>query len=58
MTVLFMLFTFGFFLTLDHIRKISAQRTLCGTQYTTPGFEMLGALAQDGGKLVKTDEKK
>jgi hypothetical protein len=58
MTVLFMLLTFGFFLTIDYIRKVKAQRALCGTQYTTPGFEMLGALAQDGGELVKLDEKK
>ena len=58
MTVLFVLFTFGSFLTIDYIRKVKAQRALCGTQYTTPGFELLGALAQDGGEPVKAEEKK
>lgn len=56
MTVLLVLFTFGFFLTVDAVKPRvqhwlrdreyrSAHR---GTMITTPGFEALGALAQDG----------
>ena len=57
MTVILVLFTFIFFLLLDHFKtaydaRVHAPR---GTAYTTPGFEMLGALAQDGGTLMSED---
>ena len=50
MTVLLVLFFFVLFLLIDwfktaHDRKLGT----LGTTITTPGFEALGALAQDGG---------
>lgn len=58
MTVLLVLLTFVVFLVIDWCMPKEASKTfvLRGTQYTTPGFEMLGALAQDGGE--KYEEKK
>ena len=51
MTVLLMLLLFGVCLWIDYLKK--AQRAVPkGTTYMTPGYEFLGALAQDGGKRV------
>jgi len=55
MTVLLVLAFFVFFLTVDWF-KTHPIRLPEGTTFTTPGFEMLGALAQDGGE--KVEEKK
>jgi hypothetical protein len=58
MVVLLVLFTFAFFFGVDwlmsHPIHLSIPR---GTEYTTPGFEMLGALAQDGGEKKEKDSK-
>ena len=53
MVVLLVLGFCIFFLTIDAIR--SMETVPKGTMYTTPGFEMLGALAQDGGEKVEVD---
>jgi hypothetical protein len=55
MTVLLVLFFCIFFLTIDYF-KAHPVRLPSGTMYTTPGFEMLGSLAQDGGKMVTTQD--
>ena len=52
MTVLLMLLLFSICLTIDYTRK-ARRVALKGTMYTTPGYEFLGALAQDGGEQVK-----
>ena len=54
MTVLLVLLFCIFFLTVDWF-KTHPVRTPRGTMYTTPGFEALGALAQDGGEKVEND---
>ena len=56
MTVILVLLFAIVFLTVDHFkiahdRKVVAMRYR-KTVFTTPGFEMLGALAQDGGETV------
>jgi hypothetical protein len=58
MVVLLVLFTIILFLSIDAIKTWDAKRIRAprGTMYTSPGFEMLGALAQDGGN--KVEEKK
>ena len=56
MTVLFVLFMFGLFLGIDYVRSLKITLPTRGTTYTTPGYEFLGALAQDGGESV--DKKK
>ena len=56
MTVLLVLAFFIFFLAVDWF-KTHPVRMPRGTMITTPGFEMLGALAQDGGEKVKEDSK-
>jgi hypothetical protein len=59
MTVILVLITFVWFLVMDavitpiFIKPYKSKNE--GTYVTTPGFEMLGALAQDGGELA--DEK-
>ena len=55
MTVILVLFTFVFFLSIDAIKTWNDNRVRAprGTMITSPGFEMLGALAQDGGEKVK-----
>ena len=53
MVVLLVLGFCIFFLTIDAFR--SMETVPKGTMYTTPGFEMLGALAQDGGEKVEVD---
>ena len=55
MTVLLVLATICFFLTIDAVRSTVRVPRNLGTMYTTPGFEMLGALAQDGGERVELD---
>ena len=56
MTVILVLLMFAVFLTVDHFMKPATKKVYCvrGTTVTTPGFEMLGALAQDGGEPVTT----
>jgi hypothetical protein len=63
MVVLLVLFTLVLFLTIDWFKTHGLKHKVFvfrGTQITTPGFEFLGALAQDGGKQValkiKTEE--
>ncbi len=56
MTVLLVLLFCIFFLAVDWF-KTNPVRAPRGTMITTPGFEMLGALAQDGGEKVKEDSK-
>jgi len=52
MTVILVLSFFIVFLTIDWFKTHPIQLPK-GTTYTTPGFEMLGALAQDGGEKVE-----
>ena len=54
MTVLLVLAFFIFFLAVDWF-KTHPVRLPSGTMFTTPGFEMLGALAQDGGEKIEND---
>ncbi len=56
MTVLLVLAFFVTFLAIDWFKThpISIHH---GTMVTTPGFEMLGALAQDGGEKVEDKSK-
>jgi hypothetical protein len=54
MVVLLVLGTIIFFLIVDAIRSMEI-RVPRGTMYTTPGFEALGCLAQDGGERVEPD---
>ena len=57
MTVILVLLFLATFLTIDYAKTQYEHRKLDtlyrsewrGTMFTTPGFEMLGALAQDGG---------
>ena len=55
MTVLLVLFTLCLFLGIDAAKTHYQARVPHGTMFTTPGFEMLGALAQDGGDRVEID---
>jgi hypothetical protein len=57
MTVILVLLFFVVFLAADHFMKAAPKQTYVprGTTFTTPGFEMLGALAQDGGTLKSED---
>jgi hypothetical protein len=55
MVVLLVVGTFVVFLTIDTIRSMEI-RVPRGTSYTTPGFEGLGCLAQDGGIPVEKAE--
>ena len=52
MVVILMLLTLAGFLGVDWVKTRYETKPDRGTMYTTPGFEMLGALAQDGGELV------
>ena len=52
MVVLLVLGTFGSFLVIDWF-KSHPVRLPSGTMHTTAGFEMLGALAQDGGQTIE-----
>ena len=54
MAVLLMLLLFAVAIVIDYCVKANEKLNVPqGTQYTTPGYEMLGALAQDGGKCIK-----
>jgi hypothetical protein len=53
MTVILVLGFCIFFLTVDAFR--SMETVPKGTSYTTPGFEALGCLSQDGGKKIEQD---
>lgn len=58
MAVLFVILLFAICLGIEFAQgtcKRTAPKTCTGTMYTTPGFEYLGALAQDGGELVKEE---
>ena len=57
MTVLLLLLFFSIFLLIDYFKTSPGKKYVMnpGTQYTTPGFEYLGAFAQDGGKPVEKD---
>lgn len=57
MTVILVLLFFVVFLLADHFVKTAPSPTyiMRGTQFTTPGFGILGALAQDGGTLKSED---
>jgi len=55
MTVLLVLGTICFFLSVDAIRSMDI-RVPSGTMHTTFGFEGLGCLAQDGGIPVEKAE--
>jgi hypothetical protein len=55
MTVILVLIFLVWFLAIDNLiikPMFFTKKKESGTYITTPGFEMLGALAQDGGELV------
>ena len=52
MVVILVLITFIVFLAIDWLKTAHEVR---GTSFTTPGFELLGALAQDGGEKIEND---
>lgn len=54
MVVLLVLSTFIVFLAIDYLTTKNV-RVPKGTIYTTPGFEILGCLAQDGGEKIEND---
>lgn len=53
MTVLLVLLMFAVFIGIDYWRTYAAHALPKGTSITTPGYEMLGAMAQDGGEKIK-----
>ena len=55
MTVLLVLLMFAVFIGIDYWRTYAAHALpkVQGTMITTSGYEMLGALAQDGGEKIK-----
>lgn len=55
MVVLLVLFTIVLFLSIDYFktRYEARARVPKGTMITSPGFEMLGCLAQDGGQKIE-----
>jgi hypothetical protein len=55
MTVILVLFTLCLFLGIDALKTHYQVLVPRGTMFTTPGFEMLGAMAQDGGERVEID---
>ena len=56
MTVILVLFTLCLFLGIDAAKThYDRVRVSHGTMFTTSGFEMLGALAQDGGERIEND---
>ena len=54
MAVLFTLLLFALFLGIEWFGNRPRVVVPRGTVFTTPGYEWLGALAQDGGKLSRT----
>ena len=59
MAVLLMILLFAVFIGFDFVRTrhVADYIVRAGTQYTTPGYEMLGAFAQDGGDPMERDLK-
>jgi len=65
MVVLLVLLFFAVFITIDYLKtmhrhlRLDAQyrSRVHGTMYTTPGYEALGALAQDGPSIDKSEQK-
>ena len=64
MAILLMILLFAVFIVIDFARTryVTVQgagmnQRDAGTQYTTPGYEFLGALAQDGGDPIERDLK-
>jgi hypothetical protein len=55
MTVLLVIGTFVTFLVIDYFKSRDRVYVPRGTCYTTRGFEMLGALSQDGGEVIEND---
>jgi hypothetical protein len=60
MTVLLVLLIFALFIGIDYLKsrvesRVSRIEMPLGTCYTTPGFEMLGCLSQDGGDRIEND---
>lgn len=53
MTVILVLLMFALFIGIDFYRAHKAHALPKGTMITTSGFEMLGALAQDGGTKIE-----
>ena len=54
MVALCVLLTFAVFIGIDYARTVYVPHKVeRGTMYTTQGFEMLGALAQDGGSKLE-----
>ena len=60
MAVLLTILLFAIFIGIDFVltryvigKGARMSRRCVGTQFTTPGYECLGALAQDGGKPIK-----
>jgi hypothetical protein len=53
MTVILMLLMFVLFIGIDYVRTYVTHALPKGTNITTPGYEMLGALAQDGGEKIE-----
>jgi len=64
MTVLLVLLFLAIFLSIDFVKEEYSHRKLDtlyrsksrGTMITTPGYEMLGALAQDGPAVEENKE--
>jgi hypothetical protein len=60
MTVILVLIFCVWFLAIDNLiikPMFFNKKKETGTYITTPGFEILGALAQDGGELVDAKRK-
>jgi hypothetical protein len=60
MAVLLMILLFAVFIGIDFVRTryvgvkgARLSQRVYGTQFTTPGYEFLGSLAQDGGKPIE-----
>jgi hypothetical protein len=55
MAIFLMLILFAVAIGVDYVRTHRRPIVLISRQaaYTTPGYEWMGALAQDGGELVK-----
>ena len=54
MAVFLMLLLFAVLIGIDYFDSVyhPVREVLPGTVYTTPGFEYLGTLAQDGGERI------
>ena len=58
MTVILVLLMFAIFIGIDYVRTYRAHALPKGTMITTRGYEMLGALAQDGGKKMSACDQR